>query len=130
MSTPRKEELNETSDPVLQNSGEVSQVVKEKKEISLQDVLNVINAKFDRVDAKFDQVNTRLTDVKTDTANLMVRMEVMENRMAVQEARMTPPRSRAPSQESVKELKTEVSVVEVSGRFRFTGRLDQRGFFG
>ena len=103
MSTPRKEESNKTSDPVFLNSGEVlEQVVEEKKEISLQDVLNVINAKFDRVDAKFDQVNTRLTG--------------MEDRMAIQEARMSPPRSRAPSQEILKESKTEVSVVEVSGR--------------
>ena len=77
MSTPRKEESNETSDPVLQNSGEVSQVVEEKKEISLQDVLNVINAKFDQVDAKFDQVNSRLTGMED-------RMDALEARWSLE----------------------------------------------
>jgi len=114
MSTLRKEDSNETSDPVFLNSGEVSQeVVKEKKEPTMSDLFTFMGSMNDRLTAQ-------LTDVKTDTANLMVRMEVMENRMAVQEARVspsrTPPRSRAPSQESVKELKTEVRVVEVSGR--------------
>ena len=103
MSTPKKEDSNETSDPVFLNSGEVSQeVVEEKKEISLQDILNAVNVMNTKFDAKFDQVNSRLTG--------------MEGRMAIQEARMSPPRSRAPSQEIFKEPKTEVSVVEVSGR--------------
>ena len=107
MSTPKKEESNETSDPVFLNSGEVSQeVVEEKKEITLQDVLNQLGGIEERIVGRIGG--------KVD--NLMVRMEVMENRMAVQEARMTPPRSRAPSQESVKELKTAASVVEVTER--------------
>ena len=45
MSTPAKEETKETSDPVLQSSGEVSQQVREKsedeKELTLhEDIFN------------------------------------------------------------------------------------------
>jgi len=107
MSTPRKEDTKETSDPVLQNSGEVLQVVKEKfeekKEPTMSDLFALINTKFDVM--------------KTDSD---ARFDALENRMAVQEARVSPsrspPRSRVPSQEIFKELKTAASVVEVTDR--------------
>jgi len=76
MSTPKKEN-EKTSDPVLQSSGEVlEEVEEEKKEITLQDVLNRLGGIEERIGGKVD--------------NLMVRMEVMENRMAVLEARWSP----------------------------------------
>ena len=60
-----------------------------------------------------DRLTAQLTEVKTTVNDLVVRMAVQEARVSPSR---TPPRYRAPSQESVKELKTGVSVVEVSGR--------------
>ena len=108
MSTPTKENTKKTSDPVLQSSGEVlKEVVKEKleedfEEPTLQGIVNLLTMMNTKFDTKFDALENR--------------MAIQEDRTAVLEARRTPPRSRAPSQESVKELKTEISVVEVSGR--------------
>ena len=109
MSTPKKEN-EKTSDPVLQSSGEVLKEVREVvKEPSLQDVLNVINDKF-------GQMNAQLTEVKTDVADMKTTVNDLVVRMAIQEERVTPPRSRAPSREIFKELKTGVKVLEVSER--------------
>ena len=72
MSTPKKEDSNETSDPVFLNSGEVSQeVVREKKEPSMSDLFTFMGSMNDRLTAQ-------LTEVKTTVNDLVVRMAIQE----------------------------------------------------
>ena len=86
MSTPKKEESSETSDPVFLNSGEVSQEVKEKKEPTMSDLFTLMGS-----------MNTRLTGMEN-------RMAVQEDRMAVLEARWSPKYSRGGTLEPNKEV--------------------------